>query len=39
MSVEQLAAGLPIKNAILLVVDTGWNGVSYYAFAPAPERE
>ena len=32
---EELVAQLAIKNAVFFVVDTGWNGINTYAFAPA----
>ena len=32
---DEVAESLDIDGAILLVVDTDWNGIDYYAFAPA----
>lgn len=31
----EVAESLEIDGAIMLVVNTDWNGVNYYAFAPA----
>lgn len=30
----EMAEGLDVAGGILLVVDTDWNGVNYYGFAP-----
>lgn len=31
---REMAEGLDIAGGILLVVDTDWNGINYYGFAP-----
>ena len=35
LEVDEVAESLDVDGAILLVVDTDWNGIDYYAFAPA----
>lgn len=32
---DEVAESLDIDGGIVLVVDTDWNGIDYYAFAPA----
>ncbi len=32
---DEVAESLEIDGGIVLVVDTDWNGIDYYAFAPA----
>ena len=34
LELQEVVDSLKIDGAILLVVDTDWNGVDYYAFAP-----
>jgi hypothetical protein len=34
-----LAEGLEISGAVMMVVDTDWNGVNYYGFAPADDED
>ncbi|OKH76419.1 hypothetical protein EB72_01435 [Mycobacterium sp. SWH-M1] len=35
VEVDEVAQSLDIDGAVLLVVDADWNGIDYYAFAPA----
>lgn len=35
MEPADVAESLEIDGAIMLVVDTDWNGINYYGFAPA----
>jgi len=35
---KELAALLGIDGGIVLVVDTDWNGVNYYGFAPVDDE-
>ncbi|MGW4018291.1 hypothetical protein ACWECW_18520 [Rhodococcus ruber] len=36
---DELAALLQIDGAMVMVVDTDWNGVNYYGFAPVEIEE
>lgn len=36
---HELAAKLEFDGAMIMVVDTDWNGVNYYGFAPAATDE
>lgn len=33
----ELAEQLQLENLIVLIVDAGWNGISYYGYAPADD--
>lgn len=35
LEIDEVAESLEIDGAVLFVVDTDWNGIDYYAFAPA----
>lgn len=35
LEINEVAESLEIDGGILLVVDTDWNGIDYYAFAPS----
>lgn len=35
LEADEVAESLEVDGAIMFIVDTDWNGIDYYAFAPA----